>query len=169
MGIIDKSYLNRINQNVQNQISNQPCGCDCNCRPKFESDSGPGPVPGCNCDLRTNYFVGDWSSGNSGFTTSAIVLVVSNGWNCAFEMSFRWVNVNFSNPSAVSVLLDTPFTSNFMDQSIWYTVTLQPGDYIKFTFGGINETFDQTLNIQAKNATCAANYGVVGTATLLAI
>ena len=169
MGIIDKNYLNRINQKVQNNLSNQPCGCDCNCRPKFDADSGPGPVPGCNCDLRTNYFVGDWSTGQSPQFTGQIRIVVSNGWNCPFEMQFRWVNVSFSNPSTVGIVFATPFNVIVMQNSVWYTVTLQPGEWIQFDFGGINETFDQRLNIQARNITCAQNYGVVGSWTLLAI
>jgi len=169
MGIIDKNYLNRINQKVQNNLSNQPCGCDCNCRPKFYGDTGPGPTPGCNCDLRTNYFVGDWSTGQSPQNTGQINLQVSNGWNCPFEMSFRWVNVNFANTSTTLIVLTTPTTTIFMSPSIYYNVTLNPGDFIQFDFGGINETFDQLLNIQAKNATCAVNYGVVGSWTLTAI
>lgn len=169
MGLIDKNYLNKINQSVQNQISNQPCGCECNCRPKFDADSGPGPTPGCNCELRTNYIVGDWSTGQSPINTGEIDLTVANGWNCAFTFEFRWVNVNFANTSTIGVVLTTPFTTTFMSNSVWYSVTLQPGEWFQFDFGGLNETFDQTLNVQARNITCAANYGVVGSFTLLAI
>jgi hypothetical protein len=169
MGLIDKNYLNRLNQKIQNDLSKQPCGCDCNCRPKFENDEIPGPTPGCNCDLRTNYFVGDWSTGQSPLNTGQINLQVSNGWNCPFQMSFRWVNVSFSNPLGIGVLFVSTSVVINMSDSIWYTVTLQPGDFIQFDFGGFSDSFDQTLNIQAKNATCAVNYGVVGSFTLTAI
>jgi len=169
MGIVDKNYLNRVGQKVKNDLSKQPCGCDCNCRPKFEDESGSGPTPGCNCSLRTNYFVGDWSNGNGPLNTGQIFLIVANGWNCPFEMSFRWMNVNFSIIGAVNVVLTTPTSTVFMSPSVWYNVTLQPGDFIQFDFGGINETFDQTLYVESRNATCAQNYGVVGSYTLTAI
>ena len=162
--------MNRINSSVQNQMSNQPCGCDCNCRPKFDADSGPGPVPGCNCQIgKNNYFVGDWSTGQSPFNTGLINLNVINGWNCPFVMSFRWVNVSFLYPQSTNVVLTTPTSTFFMTELTWYTVTLNPGDWIQFDFGDFNQNFDQLLNIEAKNATCAKSYGVVGTFTLVAI
>ena len=170
MGLIDKSYLNQINASVQKQISNQPCGCDCNCRPKFEDEAAPGPVPGCNCGLRTNYFVGDYSTIGQPYTTNSIFLVVSNGWNCPFEIQFRWVNVSFPNPNVVSVVLGTiNGLIPFVGESQWLTVTLNPGQFFYFEFYGALNTFDQRINIQARNITCAENYGVVGSWTLLAI
>lgn len=167
MGIIDKNYLNRINQKVQNDLSKQPCGCDCNCRPKFEDDGTPVP-PGCNCLLRPEFFVGDWQSGGfNPYQTPQIFLNVVNGQDCPFELVFSYQNSTFIN--LPNVVLIHNFNLIFMNPNVNYTITMNPGEYIEFSFGGIPTTFDQQLFILCANNTCNKNYGVVGSWTLVAI
>ena len=162
MGIIDKNYLNRINQKVQNELKNQPCGCDCHCRPKFEDDATPIP-PSCNCRLNSNYIVGDYIDGRNNFSTPQIFIPE---FNCPVELLFSWTNQTFV---AVIVTLKTASQNITMTEGVQYSITLNPGEWFFFNFLGTFEIFDQILTIECENVTCAENYGQVGQYTLVAI
>ena len=165
MGIIDKNYLNRINQKVKNDLSKQPCGCDCNCRPKFEDDGTPVP-PGCNCKLNNQQFVGDWVDGRGQLNTGQLTLDFQGGQNCPMDLIFEWVNGNFISGT---VILKTPSQVIPMTEGVQYLVTINPGEWVMFIFSGQQQAFDQTLTIQCQNITCGENYGQVGSYTLVAI
>lgn len=166
MGIVDKNYLNRINQKIQNDLKNQPCGCDCHCRPKFEDEGTPVP-PTCNCKIDVpGQIVGDWTDGRGSLNTGQLFLNFIGGQNCPMEIQFVWHNDNFTN---ATVFLKTSTQVIPMDVDVYYTITLNPGDWYMFTFTGTPDVFDQYLYIEGINNTCGDNYGQVGSYTLLAI
>jgi len=165
MGIIDKSYLNRINQKIQNDLKNQPCGCDCHCRPKFEDDGTPVP-PVCNCRLTTTTIVGDYTDGRGSLNTGFLFLPMDGVQNCPFDLTFSWTNLTFVS---ATVTLKTSTQVIPMTEGVGYTVTLNPGDWYSFVFTGTPDVFDQYLTIECLNDSCAENYGQVGSYTLTAI
>jgi hypothetical protein len=165
MGIIDKNYLNRINQKVQNELKNQPCGCDCDCRPKFEDDATPIP-PSCNCHLNNPQFVGDWIDGRGSLNTGQLTLDFDGGQNCPMDLLFNWTNSNFIS---ATVILKTSSQVIPMTEGVQYLITLNPFEWVMFVFSGQQQTFDQYLTIECENVTCGENYGQVGEYTLVAI
>jgi hypothetical protein len=165
MGIIDKNYLNRINQKIQNDLKNQPCGCDCHCRPKFEDDGTPVP-PVCNCRLSTNQIVGEYIDGRGQLNTGFLFLPMDGVQNCPFDLTFRWMNLTFVSPT---VTLKTSTQVIPMTVNVDYTITLNPGDWYSFIFTGTPDVFDQYLYLECFNDTCQEQYGQVGSYTLFAI
>lgn len=164
MGIIDKNYLNRINQKIQNDLKNQPCGCDCNCRPKFEDDGTPVV---CNCRIDVpSAIVGDWTDGRGALNTGQLFLDVIGGQNCPITIEFLWHNDNFTN---ATVTLKTASQIIPMTVDTFYQITLNPGDWYTFVFTGSFQMFDQYLTVECNNITCAENYGQVGSYTLIGI
>lgn len=166
MGIIDKNYLNKVNQKIQNDLKNQPCGCDCHCRPKFEDDGTPVP-PTCNCRINVpSAIVGDWTDGRGALNTGQLFLDVIGGQNCPITIEFAWHNDNFTN---ATVTLKTASQIIPMNVDTFYQITLNPGDWYTLIFTGSLEIFEQYLYVECNNITCAENYGQVGSYTLLAI
>lgn len=166
MGLIDKNYLNKLSQQVKNELNKQPCGCDCNCRPKFEESGTPPTPPLCNCRIDVpSQIVGSWQDGRGSFPTPLLTLDIVGGQNCPMTIQFAWDTSNYNGV----VVLKTATQIIPMTQGVFYTITLNPGDWFFFNFTYTPDIFDQYLTIQCINDTCAENYGQVGDFTGFAI
>ena len=167
MGIIDKNYLNKVSNQIKDELKNQPCGCDCNCRPKFEDNGTPVP-PTCNCRLNTNQIVGDWNDGRGALNTGFLYLPMNGVQNCPFDLTFSWTNLTFVILPIVTLKTSTQVIT--MTEGVQYTITLNPGDWYMFIFAAnTQQPFDQYMTIQCYNNTCAESYGDVGSYTYIAI
>ena len=165
MGIVDKNYLNKVNQKIQNDLKNQPCGCDCHCRPKFEDNGTPIP-PTCNCRINDpNQIVGDYTDGRGIFSTPQTTLPIVGGQNCPMTIQFVWNSGDYSG----TVTLKTSTQVIPMTIGIYYTITLNPGDWYFFSFVWTPDVIDHIVTIECINDTCGESYGQVGQFTAVAI